>query len=291
MSKAKQWSVFEDRLINDLYNRNRTTAFTPFTIEELHAKFKRAGQDRSRDALRNRAYLLRKDKVQDGFARRAEWFDGMRWGHLDIETTNFHANFGHMLSWAMYCPTDFTAKKHKVRRHQQMQINSGLGGYFATKPKNHKPGTVFFDVVWAKEVIDYDRQDQRISQTLINAMHDRADMLVTYYGTGFDLKFMRSRAMWWHQDDFPTVGEKYHLDMYYRARSLGKMHRNSLGAHTGFLGIPGKDHVLGETWGRARTGDVKALDYVINHNVEDVVILEELYERYKPYFRLTKKSI
>jgi uncharacterized protein YprB with RNaseH-like and TPR domain len=58
-----------------------------------------------------------------------------------------------------------------------------------------------------------------------------------------------------------------------------------------FLGIEGKDHVLGETWGRARVGDPEALEYVVNHNVEDVVILEELYERYRPYFRLTKKSI
>ena len=139
-------------------------------------------------------------------------------------------------------------------------------------------------------MIDYDLQDKRISQSLINCMKTEADLLVTYYGTGFDIKFMRSRAMWWEQD-FPTVGEKYHLDMYYRAKSLGKLHRNSLMAHTTFLGIPGKDHVLGETWGRARVGDPDSLDYVVNHNVEDVVILERLYERYKPYFRLTKKSI
>jgi hypothetical protein len=280
MARKKPWSLAEDSTINALYNRNKTTRFTPLTIDQLFYEFKRLGYKRSRDALRNRAWQLRQVKSQDGFARRQKWFEGMRWGHLDIETTNFYANFGHMLSWAMYCPE---AKQPK-RNHRKP------GGYLAVAPKDNMPGAVYYDVVTRQEVINYDLQDQRISQSLINCMYERADMLVTYYGTGFDIKFMRSRAMWWKQN-FPTVGEKYHLDMYYRAKALGKLHRNSLGAHTAFLGIPGKDHVLGETWGRARTGEEAALKYVVNHNVEDVVILERAYERFRPYFRLSKKSI
>jgi len=51
------------------------------------------------------------------------------------------------------------------------------------------------------------------------------------------------------------------------------------------------DHVLGETWQKARLRDEESLAYVVNHNVEDVVVLERLFERFRPYFRLTKKSI
>lgn len=278
---SKKWTEIEDRTINYQYNRNKTTLFTPLSIEELFQRFQQMGHKRSRDALRNRAWQLRHQKSQDGFERRQQWFEGMRFGHLDIETTNFAANFGHMLSWAMYCPTGKLPKN--ILKKQK-------GGYLTAVPKDGKPGVVFFDVVKRSEVIDYDRQDERISQSLINCMNKEADLLVTYYGTGFDIKFMRSRALYWGQD-FPKVGEKYHLDMYYRAKALGKLHRNSLAAHTAFFGIEGKNHVLGEEWGRARVGEPNALAYVVNHNIEDVVILEELMEVYRPYFRLTKKSI
>ena len=273
---AKKWKWTEDVLIEDLYNSRN-----PVSIESLFTRFKRAGFKRTRDALRNRAWQLRHQKSQKGFERRQKWFEGMRFAHLDIETTNFNANFGHMLSWAMYVP-EGKLPKNILKRTK--------GGYMAAVPKDGKKGVVFFDVVKRTEVIDYDRQDRRISQSLINAMYAEADILVTYYGTGFDIKFMRSRALYWGQN-FPTVGEKYHLDMYYRAKSLGKLHRNSLMAHTMFFGIEGKDHVLGEQWGRARVGEPDALSYVINHNIEDVVILEELMEIYRPYFRLSKKSI
>ena len=148
--------------------------------------------------------------------------------------------------------------------------------------------------IWIKDIpnieVNNDKRDKRISQTLTKCIREQTDLLVTYYGTGFDIPFMRSRAMYWG-NDFPEVGEKYHLDMYYRAKSLGKLHRNSLEAHTQFLKIDGKNHVLGETWQRARLGEPEALDYVVEHNVIDVTILERLYERYRPYFRLTKKSI
>lgn len=262
----KRWKQADDLLIQGMYKAD-------YSISEIAQAV-----GRSHDATRNRLYTLRHDDAQAGFKKRQRWFDGARFGHLDIETTNFAANFGHMLSWAMYCPADtFTETNVK-------------GGYRAAEPKDGLPGVVYFDVVRKAEVRDYDRQDKRISKSLIHCMRNHADLLVTYYGTGFDIKFMRSRALWWNQN-FPGVGEKYHLDMYYRARSLLKLHRNSLDAVTTFLKIPGKDHVLGETWGRARTGDPEALKYVVNHNVEDVVILERAYERLKKYFRLTKKSI
>lgn len=271
---GKKWSSKEDQFIVEHYNRKMT-----MSIDTLHDLFKAMGWSRSRDALRNRAWHLRHDKKEEQRQRTQKWFEGMEWGHLDIETTNFNANFGHMLSWAMYVPEAGTPNTGRRTK----------GGYLQAQPKDGKAGAVWYDVVTRKEVINYDKQDKRISQTLINAM-SKVDMLVTYYGTGFDIKFMRSRALYWGQD-FPTYGQKFHLDMYYRARSLGKLHRNSLGAHTQFLGIDGKNHVLGEEWGRARCGEPAALKYVVDHNVEDVVILEELYQRYKPFFNLTKKSI
>lgn len=275
---AKRWKAREDALIERVYNTRN-----PVSMSRLVELFEMYKFKRSQDALRNRAWVLRHQKSQDGFERRQKWFEGMRFGHLDIETTNFNANFGHMLSWAMYCPEGKLPKEKNLLKRTK-------GGYMTAVPKDGKKGVVFFDVVKRPEVIDYDRQDKRISQTLINAMYAEADLLVTYYGTGFDIKFMRSRALYWGQN-FPTVGEKYHLDMYYRAKALGKLHRNSLMAHTQFFGIEGKDHVLGEQWGRARVGEPDALAYVINHNIEDVVILEELMTIYRPYFRLTKKSI
>ena len=196
----KYWTKEEDGLIVDMYK-----------VGVKIAKISKA-VDRSQDATRQRLFILRHNKSQDGFTKRQKWFEGARWAHLDIETTNFAANFGHMLSWAMYCPLDDFIGSSMWKPGEDLKQKRTKGGYMAVFPKDDMPGTVYFDVVRRPEVIDYDRQDKRISQSLINCMKERADLLVTYYGTGFDIKFMRSRAMWWNQD-FPTVGEKYHLDM------------------------------------------------------------------------------
>lgn len=114
------------------------------------------------------------------------------------------------------------------------------------------------------------------------------DRIVTYYGTGFDVPFLRSRALKLGLE-FPK--KVYHTDLYYVVRSKMKLHRNSLQAATRFLGIDGKNGFDISVWNKARDGDTKAIAKILDHNIRDVKILERLYKRLRPYFKDTKRMI
>jgi uncharacterized protein YprB with RNaseH-like and TPR domain len=170
-----------------------------------------------------------------------------RLGYLDIETTDLKANIGIMLSWAI-----------KTR----------------DKNETHK------DVITKQEIFDGE-YDQRIVQTLIDALN-QYDLIFTYYGTGFDIPFMRTRAMEWKLR-FPVFREVSHKDIYYLVRSKMQLHRSSLKAATQFLGIGGKTNLDPRIWRDATYGEPKALEYVLDHNIADVRILERLHKKIEEY--------
>lgn len=186
-----------------------------------------------------------------------KWVDGVRIGFLDIESSNLKATIGIMLSWSMK-----------------------LQG-----------GEVLFDVITREEAIDKNKQDKRIVQSLMDAIDQNVDMLVTYYGTGFDVPFIRTRAMYWGIEDCLGYGDKIHLDLYYVVRNKMQLHSNRLAIATEFLGIEGKTRLPPGTWNEARLGYKEALDYVVDHCNEDVIILEDLYNDLKKYKKITRKSV
>jgi uncharacterized protein YprB with RNaseH-like and TPR domain len=181
--------------------------------------------------------------------------EGLIIGFLDIETSNLKANAGPMLSWAM-----------KVRGEKEPR----------------------YDIIRKEEMLDKS-YDKRIVQSCIDNIREM-DAIVTYYGSGFDVPFIRTRAIGMGLD-FPKYGEIFHWDLYYQARSKLLTHRKSLDAITAFFGIEGKTHLDMEVWFDARFGDKDALDYVLDHNLADVDILEKAFDKLEPYSKWTRTSI
>lgn len=184
----------------------------------------------------------------------ANWWDGKRIGFLDIEATGLKANFGFMLSWAI-------------------------------KERN---GPTKSDVITSDEMMSR-VFDKRITKSLLDEIL-KYDVVVTYYGTGFDIPFIRSRAFK-HNIPFIPLGKVSHWDLYYQVRNKLKLSRSSLEVATKFLGIQGKNHVEEGVWLLATYGDTKSLGYVLDHNVRDVVILEKLYERFEGQVKWNKRSV
>lgn len=186
-----------------------------------------------------------------------DWMAEERIGFFDIESSHLKANIGQMISWAIKPQgVDEVAYKGWTRR----------------------------------EAIDWDRQDRRIVRELIKELQNY-DLIVTYFGTGFDNKFMRTRALILQVPGFPTYGTLKHFDAYYAVRGRMSLHSNRLAVATQTLGIEGKTPLPPHIWGKARLGYADAMEYVREHNVEDVKILEELYDIILPYVRVTRKSI
>ena len=191
-----------------------------------------------------------------GAVDRLLWYKNMKIGFLDIETSDFKANRGFMLSWAI----------------------------------KEASGDIAYDVITRADIFSYDF-DKRITKTLVDEMN-KYDILVTYYGTGFDIPFTRTRALIQKFGrEFPVYGQVYHFDVYYRVRNLFKLTRNSLDAATHAFDIDGKTHLDLNIWTKAAYGHKQSLDYIVDHNLEDVRILEELFEIIKPYSKWAKRSL
>jgi uncharacterized protein YprB with RNaseH-like and TPR domain len=180
-------------------------------------------------------------------------------GFLDIETSDFKADIGYMLSW---CIKGLDTKKDNIQ----------------------------YDVIKQKEVLN-GSFDKRITSSLLEEM-EKYDVLVTYYGTGFDIPFVRTRAVI-NGHEFPLdYGSNVHFDVYYVIRNKFKIRRNSLKiACEQLLGKTNKTDVNINVWKRARLGHQESLDYVLEHNKYDVIDTEALYKLAVNYRRNLNTSV
>jgi uncharacterized protein YprB with RNaseH-like and TPR domain len=110
-----------------------------------------------------------------------------------------------------------------------------------------------------------------------------ADAVVTWYGKGYDERFLNSRLIY-HQ--LPVLPPIPHIDGWLTAFKRMKLHSNRLAAVQEFLELPdAKTPVKGPQWNRAKAGDRRAMRYVVDHCKSDVVVLREAYERLRPLIK------
>lgn len=190
------------------------------------------------------------------------WYEeeGHRVGYLDIEASGLSANQARMLSWAI------------KENNGVVKWNNLLQEEFFVEP-----GRVNVSA------------DKRIVRALLDEMKEYT-VLVTYYGTGFDLPFIRTRAMYYRMK-FPGYGTMFHIDLFYHVRNKMSLNRNSLEQATKHLDIAGKTKLDFTYWGLAAMGDSECMAKLIDHNIADVDILEKLHRRIEPYCKFTRKSV
>jgi uncharacterized protein YprB with RNaseH-like and TPR domain len=171
-----------------------------------------------------------------------------RIGFFDIETSNLKANVGVLLSYAI---------------------------------KDNDSNEVLGRVITKKELFS-DSSDKKIVQECQNDLM-KFDIIVTYYGTRFDIPFVRTRAIY-HGLEFPAYGEIVHTDLYYIVRNKFCLTSNKLVvACVVLLGDSSKTDINYELWFRAAQGRKDALDYVWEHNQADVIDTGRLYHRVIPF--------
>lgn len=170
----------------------------------------------------------------------------LKLGYLDIETSNLKASIGIMLSWAI-------------------------------KGRDGKSN----GAIISKEDIYSGIYDGKLLELLIEDMNNY-DLLFTYYGTRFDIPFIRTRCLE-HDIRFPVYRELSHKDLYYMVRSKLKLHNNKLATVCEFLKITGKTPVRPKLWREAMYGNEEALKRVYKHNIEDVKILERMHKKIEAY--------
>jgi uncharacterized protein YprB with RNaseH-like and TPR domain len=178
-------------------------------------------------------------------------------GFLDIEASNLKADFGYIIS---YC-----IKEQK--------------------------GKILEAVLKPKEIKNY-TFDKNITKKLIEDLY-KFDRVLVYWGKNyrFDIPYIRTRAVHW-DIKFPKYREIYVQDVYDMVKPRLRLHNNRLATACKYFDIPAKDHSLNPTvWQRAMAGDKKSLDYILEHNREDVISLELLWDKLNKFVRRSKTSI
>lgn len=178
-----------------------------------------------------------------------------RIGFVDIEASNLSATFGYIIS---YCIKE-------------------------------ADGKIFKRVLTPEEINNHTFDKELIRQFISDAR--QFDRLLGYYSTKFDIPFLRTRAIYW-EFLFPLFAEIKHTDVYYIVRNKLNLHRNRLETACEFFSIPCKGHRLNPSiWQRAMSGEKKALNYILEHNKEDVISLEQLYNKVNLYVQINNRSI
>lgn len=184
-----------------------------------------------------------------------------RIGFADIEASNLDADFGIAYT---YCIKELDGKILK-RKIELDDLHKGL-------------------------------YDKNLIQHFIDDC-ENFDRLIFHYGTNrrFDIPFLRTRAVKWGLN-FPEYKFMNISDTYPILRNNFKLHSNRLAAACDFFGIPSKGHKLNtDIWLKMITGNKKmmkdAINYILIHNVEDVISLESLWKKIYKYSNFNNSSI
>ena len=168
----------------------------------------------------------------------------------DIETTDFKANFGHMLMWA--------GKFVGEDRVYSSRIDN-------TKGYGKTPLSMINDFEIVSQLRD---------------MVESAGAIVHHYGDRFDLPFLNTRCLEWGilPPAKPTT-----IDTWRVARQNLAMTSNRLGVLAeSFGGDNQKGGLSKNQWKLAHHGDKDVLDAMMEYCIQDVKATEAIYLRMRP---------
>ena len=113
------------------------------------------------------------------------------------------------------------------------------------------------------------------------AVLDEADIVCAHYGNAFDLKKLNSRFVY-HGLNAPSAYKQ--IDTCKEAKKNFKFDSNSLNSLGEYLGVGKKIENGGfGLWLRCIEGDPKAWELMKQYNIQDVVLLEKVYLRLRPF--------
>ena len=111
----------------------------------------------------------------------------------------------------------------------------------------------------------------------------RHAIIVTHYGIGFDIRYLRAKMI---KYGLPPLPPMFGIDTYSIAKRNMLVSRRRLAALAEWLNLGKKTAVEGNLWLKATmTGDKQAMDEIVAHNIVDCQILERLATISFPYLR------
>jgi len=136
---------------------------------------------------------------------------------------------------------------------------------------------VFGDAITSEEILAHD--DKRITQSLWRTMN-KADIIVAHYGNKFDIPLSNTRFV---VNGLPPLSPFKSVDTKQIASRYFKMYSNKLDALAELFGMEGKIDTTFDLWKNCMLGKQQAIDNMFTYNMQDVVVLEKVYNKLLPY--------
>lgn len=138
---------------------------------------------------------------------------------------------------------------------------------------------VMSDGVTPEEALEED--DQRLVSGLWKLLN-KADIVIAHNGISFDIPKMNARFVRW---GMPPVKPYQQIDTKVIAAKQFGFSSNKLEALARMFGIDGKYDTDFELWANCLKGDLEALLEMERYNRKDVIVLEEVYLRLRPWIK------
>jgi len=161
----------------------------------------------------------------------------------DLETTNLSGNFGYILcgAWKVY----------------------------------GKRGIHVVSIADTKTFERDPTNDKLLCKALLKSL-EGADMWVAHFGKWFDRTMMNTRLLGHGLTPLPPIPL---IDTWRISKDNLKLNSNRLDTITKWLGVEEKTPLDGKTWIKAMAGHKPSIRYVIQHCKQDVLVLEQVYEK------------
>ena len=138
---------------------------------------------------------------------------------------------------------------------------------------------VMGEVLTPEEILH--ENDTRIMTSLWHLMNE-ADIVVSHNGNRFDIPRINSRFI---INGLSPTKPYFSIDTCQIAKRQFGFSSNKLDALARHFNIPTKLETSFELWKKCLEGDKKSLSYMLKYNKKDVVILEEIYLKLRPWIK------
>lgn len=189
-----------------------------------------------------------------GEGRQQPEYSGFRTAFLDIEATDLKANFGRLLCLSV-------ADQHSTSRDDVVTFR------------------------WDDpEFAGRNRRDDSLLAAAIRDYLDQFDVWVGWNSKRYDIPFINTRLAL--HDLRPLRADIMHIDPMYTSRHSMRLHSSRLDAVAKTFRLDDQKTPLDpEIWAAAADGEREAMDYVVMHCEQDVLVLRHAFHVLKPFIR------
>jgi hypothetical protein len=138
---------------------------------------------------------------------------------------------------------------------------------------------IMSDVVTPREAKKH--KDKRIMKSL-HRLIDEADIIIAHYGNGFDIPKMNTRFI---INGLNPPSPYQSIDTKQVAAKGFGFTYNKLDYLATMFGIPNKLHTDFNLWVKCLKGDAESLKYMEEYNKQDILVLEEVYYKLRPWIK------